>query len=282
MNSDLGPSTPSANLLLGPLLLGTMFSFILQGVLYTQVYHYYITFQNDRKYLKWLVFYICVAESLHTAFSTHIVYEALVLDYGQNRSLQKYPTFIPVVPIVTVLISTPIQFMVAWRIRLIQQSVYLPLFICLLSVISFAGGIATGIRTQLFQLFAEAPHATHMFVLVWMISAAACDLVMSGALSWTLYRRKTGMRNMDLILTKIITLTMQTGIAIAIFAVVCLVTLRVLPDTNSTNYVFSVMLAKLYANFLMASLNARGSYKDSLEVNDRSVTIPVISTYVEV
>ena len=39
--------------------------------------------------------------------------------------------------IMTVLISTPIQIFVAWRIRVISRSIWVALSICILAVISF-------------------------------------------------------------------------------------------------------------------------------------------------
>ncbi|KAF9041517.1 hypothetical protein BJ165DRAFT_1530229 [Panaeolus papilionaceus] len=189
--------------LFGPILIGTLLSMTLQGILFYQVYEYILKFSKSRQ-AKSAVYYICIMEIVHTGYSMGIVFQPLILDNGKPRAFQTYPVLLVAGPALAAAVSTPIQFFTSWRIFCVQQSFYVPLTICVFSLISTGGAFATCVQTQRYRLYSERDKRVEIPVAIWMGFGAVCDLLISVALSCTLYKRKTGRRIMDAILAEII------------------------------------------------------------------------------
>lgn len=155
----------------------------------------------------------------------------------------------------TVVISTPIQMFIAWRIRVISTRWWIPGLVVLLSLVSFGGGTWLAYTVTAVQRFARKPEL-HWPALTWLLASAIADVIITMALVYNLARRKTGFVQTDDTINKIIRMSIQTGFVTAIFAVLDVVCFLVLPNTT-LNFVWDLALSKLYANALMSTLNAR-------------------------
>ncbi|KAF8960465.1 hypothetical protein BDZ97DRAFT_1922198 [Flammula alnicola] len=242
--------------------------------------YYFCCKDNDPALTKYLVLYILVVETLNTGFSMYMVYEPLVLQFGTSLALQDFPLSLATEPALMVAISTPIQIFIAWRIVRFQHSFWIGGLICLLAVLSFAGGVLSSFQIRLYASFATKREET-MSTFLWLISAATADVLIAGSLSWSLYRRRTGLPSTDAVLSRIIIFTVETGLVTSITALCTIITLVALPIENSTDFVFNILLLKIYGNFLMANLNARASWNNGLQhvngsllFDDPSSTLP--------
>ncbi|CAA7268583.1 unnamed protein product [Cyclocybe aegerita] len=173
-------------------------------------------------------------------------------------------------PALMVAVSTPIQFFVAWRIRLLRRSIWIPLVICTLALTSLAGGIFATYQIKHYSSFANRKQ-TNKSALLWLISGACADLLITVTLSWSLYERKTGVKSSDAVISRIIRLTVQTGLITSVAAVANVITLLALPAGNTLNFIFNITLMKFYGNFLLATLNARSSWSNGLNQPQTSV-----------
>ncbi|KAJ3903779.1 hypothetical protein F5879DRAFT_958171 [Lentinula edodes] len=72
--------------------------------------------------------------------------EPLVFRYGTEKAVTRVPIMLSADPIVTVMISTPVQIFMAWHIKVISQSTVLFYGITFFSVCSFIGGLANTIH----------------------------------------------------------------------------------------------------------------------------------------
>lgn len=103
-----------------------------------------------------------------------------------------------------VLISTPIQLFIAWRVRVLTNSLILPCMIGALAIISFGesshtsspsithgrntgGGISVTTIVTLHPPFADFPQF-HLEVITWLVSSAACDVLLTFSLVYSLVR----------------------------------------------------------------------------------------------
>ncbi|KDR82550.1 hypothetical protein GALMADRAFT_830088 [Galerina marginata CBS 339.88] len=210
----------------GPILIGFTFNAILLGVMMTQVYIYYTSFKRDKIWIKIFVAVLFFFNILNTACDAAYIYEALIIHFGDTAYLNVVTWLFDTDPAITGVIVSSVQTFFAWRIYLLTKNWILPLVIVTTAI---SGGV-TAILTPV--EVAKAP----FFV----------DLI----------RSKTGFERSDMLIDKIIRITIQTGLVTAIVATINL--LVYLLNPTGLHLLFNFPLAKLYSNSLMSTLNSRG------------------------
>ncbi|CAA7267266.1 unnamed protein product [Cyclocybe aegerita] len=174
-------------------------------VLFSQAYTYFLRYQSDRPAIKSFVVYILVLETISAVITILIIYQPLVVDFGRESVLTELPVGLVAEPAVVVLIATPTHFFVAKRIQGLQRSIWIPLLICIVSVISFTGGIWASVATGRFGRYSDRyPVDMYAPAMLWMVSAAIADSLIAATLSWSLYTRRTGFRSTDAVIGRII------------------------------------------------------------------------------
>ncbi|KAJ7824784.1 hypothetical protein B0H14DRAFT_2822530 [Mycena olivaceomarginata] len=233
------PAAPDVTLLFGPLLLGVLLNTMLYGA-----FLYYSRYKGDRSWFRYLVLYLVIVETANWVCDVGLIYEPLIVRYGTPEALKTSPIH----GVLTVLISTPIQLFIAWRIQVVNRSYVLPVIIFVLAMISFGGGLATTVVVTLHPDFANFADF-HVEIITWLISSTLCDVVLTASLVYSLWTRKTNVISTDGYINKIIRLTIQTALLDVVFFLT-------LPDF-SFNFMFDFPLSKLYTNALISTLNAR-------------------------
>ncbi|KAJ7731329.1 hypothetical protein DFH07DRAFT_847470 [Mycena maculata] len=249
------PPAPNVELLFGPLLIGTLLNTTLYGVLLVQMLMYFTRYKRDGKWLRFLALYLLIGETVNTVFDIGLIYEPLIVRYATTKALEVSPLLLRPDAAVTVLISTPIQLFVAWRVKIITKSYLFPALISILSIISLGGGLSVTIIVSLHSDYADFG-SFHPYVITWLSSTAACDVILSAALIYSLYTRKTGVRPTDRYVDRIIRLTVQTGSITAVTALLDLLVFLFKPNTT-LQFIWDFPLSKLYSNALLSTLNAR-------------------------
>ncbi|KAJ7617070.1 hypothetical protein FB45DRAFT_1104189 [Roridomyces roridus] len=268
---------PDVTLLFGPLLLGVLLNTLLYGVLLVQSYIYYHRYQRDRPWFRYLVLYLLIMETANWVSDIGLIYEPLILRYGDQHllldsrtaalmrvfvgkpeALITSPVMLRPDAVMTVLISMPIQIFVAWRVRVITNSTILPAIICLLAIVALGGGISVTTMVTLRPNFSQFGEF-HPEVITWLAASAACDVFLTGSLVISLWVRK-GPRNnpisTDSYLNKIIRLTVQTGAITAAASLADMILYIAMPD-STMNFLIDFPLSKLYSNSLVSTLNTR-------------------------
>ncbi|KAF8881770.1 hypothetical protein BD779DRAFT_995857 [Infundibulicybe gibba] len=248
----------------GPMLMGVFINMILYGVLIVQAYTYYQTYKHDAAWIRYLVLYLFIVESLNSAFDIVMMYQPLILQWGRDEAVKFFPTMFATEPAVIVAISTPIQIFFAWRIRALTKSNWVAFIICFFSVVSFAGGVWTTVMIAIIRLFSRKPEL-HWPALVWFLASCVSDVLITASLVISLSKRKTGFVATDDAISKIIRMTVQTGMLTAFFAIGDVVFFMTLPHT-ALNFIWDLSLSKLYTNCLMSTLNARAGLKEMSNV----------------
>ncbi|KIJ50751.1 hypothetical protein M422DRAFT_159510, partial [Sphaerobolus stellatus SS14] len=234
----------------GPILIGVWLNAILYGVSIT----YTLTTSVDTPYIRYLVLYLLVVETLNTGFNLGIVYEPLIQRYGM------FPPFPTSQPIMTVLIASPVQLFVAWRIKVISGSWWIATLIAFFVAASFAGGIVGTIESAIKTEYSQIQEFKGA-VITWLIAAAAADILITGTLVHYLRKRKTGHSYTDGVVNRIIRLTLQTGAVTAFFATADIVLFLAVPHTT-LNFIWDFPLCKIYTNALLSTLNARAGWSN--------------------
>jgi len=250
---------PSVELLFGPMLIGAFLNTILYGVLLVQTFIYWRTYRNDSTWLRYFILYLVVVETLNTGMDIAIIYEPMVKRYATPHATKFVPLMLYAEPLMTGVISTPIQLFVAWRIKVISGSWVMASIICFFATCSFIGSLAGTIAASLFPEY-EQLQDFKPAIITWLTSSAAADVLITVSLVWSLYKRRSNVsKKTNAVVDRIIRLTVQTGLITAISAIVDVVTFTTV--THSTmNFVFDFALGKLYTNSLLSTLNARAGW----------------------
>ncbi|KAF9254594.1 hypothetical protein L218DRAFT_1082259, partial [Marasmius fiardii PR-910] len=145
--SELQASIPPEIVkLTGPIYLGNLFNWGLFGALSIQTYIYYLGFPNDRWIPKTMVGTVYVLELVQTVLATKDGFDYFGAGWGDMNALDEVGLMWFSIPVMTCILSCLVQFFFAWRIWIISRSIYVPIVICIMSLVQVAGGLWTGIN----------------------------------------------------------------------------------------------------------------------------------------
>ncbi|KAJ4481289.1 hypothetical protein J3R30DRAFT_3466576 [Lentinula aciculospora] len=249
--------------LFGPIFIGAFLNGILYGVLAVQTYFYYQNSSRDAWWIKYLVFFVLIAETISFVLDFAVVWEPLIQDYGSPTIFQTTPTTFSADPLVTAAISTAVQLFQGWRIHKLTKSKIVFGSIALIAFASLAAGFTTTILIALHPAWSQLQMFEFGF-LAWLISSALCDIVIAVSLSWFVLHNKTSFTSTNSILNRIMLLTLQTGTLTAVAAIADVFTFT-LSEDKTLEFVWAYSLSKLYSNSLLSMLNARVEWNKVLD-----------------
>ncbi|KAF7349355.1 hypothetical protein MSAN_01725300 [Mycena sanguinolenta] len=233
-----------------PLYVGTLTNFALFGVLAVQVYIYYMAFPNDRLSSKILVALVVIAEILQTLGDTRITIRIFGAGWGNPEILDAISWAWFSVPVLGSFIASMGQMFFAWRIYIIAKNLYVPAVIASLSAFQFAAGVWTGVditRTKKFSNLhvMKTPEA-------WLAATAVDDLIIVAAMVFYLLkaRQKDLKTKTAASLSRIIKITIETGVLCALAAVVVLY-LFIAFGGNNYHLGVCIWLSKVYSNSIL-------------------------------
>ncbi|TFK47574.1 hypothetical protein OE88DRAFT_772195 [Heliocybe sulcata] len=242
----------------GPAIIGLFFNILLYGIMITQVFLYFKSFPKDRTWMKFYVLLLFVADTLNSVLDCIWMYQSIIIHFGDNDFVSKANWAFAADPAMTGIIAMLVQFFFAWRIKILTGSWILVIAVVIAALGGGLGGVGTAIAVTILPHFADF----QMFqpvVVVWLISNAVCDVLITSALTWHLRRHKTGFPATDDIVNRIIRLTVQTGMLTAVVAVLDVGFFVGSP--SGIHLAFNFPLSKLYTNSLMSTLNSRSGWK---------------------
>ncbi|TFY82838.1 hypothetical protein EWM64_g1174 [Hericium alpestre] len=251
-------------LILGPVVTAVTTNVFLYGVCVVQWANYYTTGYTDRKLISFLVAWVILLDTFHTAASVYMLWDYVVTNFNNPAILSAAPWPFPSTPIVTVFASVPIQIFLAWRIRQLSHSLWL---FAIIAVCSFAQG-ALGCAGAIGAL--QTPNInefTHLIPVVdsWLAIAVVTDGMITVLLTRYLWLSRTG--RTDHVIWRIIRSAVETAAFGSFFCVMDLVTFAVQTTLQSTNFhlIFALPMGRLYTNTLMTTLNNRVSLRSQLD-----------------
>jgi len=249
----------------GPMLLGVFLNTILYGVLIVQVIIYYQNYKRDARWIRYLILYLFICETINTICDIGMMYEPLVVRWGTERAVTRLPILFTADPLLTVMISTPVQLFICWRITVLLRifsSKIMPVAfaIAFLSLCSFVGGIGVTAYNGQIPEFTQLTDS-RWAVSLWLISSTVADVSITICLVWSLRKCRTGVERTDNVINRNIRFAIHTGALTSLFTILDFVVFQA--GTNTTaNFAFDFALAKLYTNSLLSTFNARALSKD--------------------
>ncbi|KAF8125656.1 hypothetical protein K438DRAFT_1891785 [Mycena galopus ATCC 62051] len=239
----------------GPMFIGFLFNASLYGAMLVQSYLYFKTFQSDKMWIKAFVAGILLLDTLNTAFDFAYLYDSLIIHFDDDSYLVRATWLFAMDPILTALIACLGQLFYAWRVKVLTANLWFTLLVVGCALAGLAGGIATTIEVLLTPEFSEFAHFKST-VIVWLGAECIADILITFFLVKHLSSLKSGLLGgADILIDRIIRMSLQTGLATVVCAIVDLVLF--LADPVGLHLVFNIPLCKLYTVSLLSSLNAR-------------------------
>nr|GAT55908.1 predicted protein [Mycena chlorophos] len=241
----------------GPTLLGICLNWGFMGVLAVQVYFYHVSFPEDRRSVKLLVYGLATLDVLQTCLITADAFHWFAFGFGNMEQLDQ--TFLNSwdVPFLDAIISLIVQGFYCWRIYMIRKNAVVPLVIVLISLLQCVGGIWTAVRAHqlghLSLIVTEVVPQT-----IWLVGGAVADVAIAVTLSWALlYKREVSLPSTKSVISRVIRTTVETNALTAGIAVVALIIFWGIPSHPTLVVPPTVILGKLYSNCLIAVFNNR-------------------------
>ncbi|KAJ7590142.1 hypothetical protein C8J56DRAFT_1163786 [Mycena floridula] len=164
-------------------------------------------------------------------------------------------------PIMTSIVSMPVQLLMAWRIMIVTQTRVWTWIIVVISLVSFGASIATTVYVELKPAFSQFP-SFRASPVTWLVSSAVADVLITGVLVYSLHEKKSGFNtSLDVYVNHIIRLTIQTGALTALFTLSDALVFVAVKDTT-IYFAWDLSLSKLYLSTILSSLNARDTWRN--------------------
>ncbi|KAG2146097.1 uncharacterized protein EDB93DRAFT_1149660 [Suillus bovinus] len=244
----------TAGISFGPLLVGFAINAILYGALVTSGLVYFSSFKNDGLWIRLLVSTLLLLCTANVILQFVFLNDTLIIHFGDQYALSRANWVFSLLPGISGIVSSLVQFFFAWRIRILTSSVWPIGIMVILASTAFLCGIGTTIAINMVPVFTQF-HRFEVVFVVGLTSSALDNLLITGLLVRSLREHKTGFMDTDHIIKKIIRVTLQTGLLTAIWTLVDLAIYIAL--TDGMHLVFNESLAQFYTISLMSTLITR-------------------------
>ncbi|KAI0716167.1 hypothetical protein C8T65DRAFT_125539 [Cerioporus squamosus] len=278
------PDVPKATLLLvGPVFLGAMTSWLIFGISIVQLYIYSMNFPNDRKGLQVLVYWVFILDIFLTVVAAAMGWHVLCAGWGRQTNLVTPGWTFSAIGAGDGIIATTVQIFYAWRIWVLKKWRILPALIIVIALAQLAStlSIAAGIANlqNISELLPFFPRTT-----IWLGGGALADMLIAATMVYLLTTAKKNshaLKSSDRAINRLIRLSVETGSITAASAIIEL-GFFLGPATKNTNLhlFFALILGKIYSNTMMTSLNSRiGTQQASMSRPPTDVTSGVSITH---
>ncbi|KAJ7226425.1 hypothetical protein C8J57DRAFT_1731019 [Mycena rebaudengoi] len=272
-----------------PILVGSLQSWILFGALFMQIGFYFIAFPSDRRATKILVVCIFIAEILETMFDLRNTVDLFGSGWGNPQALDRVGWAWFSTPVIGSIVAAVGQNFFAYRIYILSSKWWIPGLIAILTAVELVTGIWTGAAMCSAKQFSRLQAGNIRITTVWLATSALCDSIIVASTTYYLTKSRNPdfRRQTNAALTRIIKVTVETGVFCAVFALMDLALL--VGYKNSYHLAVCMPLSKVYSNSIMLILNSRayiqGRAPEEVHVSDfffkseaRGASVLVINT----
>ncbi|KAF5319270.1 hypothetical protein D9619_008293 [Psilocybe cf. subviscida] len=253
----------------GPILIGILFSAGLLGITINQAWTYYNNFPKDKPILKIIVYFVVFMEALRLGFAVHGIYYYLVAHWGNPLALANLVWTSQVLLIMSPLTEIVVRLYFSYRVWIMsQRNRYLTAILVTLSLTHLSTGAAAW-RVS-FENTAVQGHTILLQRLGFATLglAIATDWCISLSLIYFLNRNRSGMSSTNSIINRIVFYTVNMGLITSCMDITILA-LTIWDPAQPHLYSIALLqvVANLYANSLLASLNSRIAWRTKPNAN---------------
>ncbi|KAF4583383.1 hypothetical protein EYR40_010839 [Pleurotus pulmonarius] len=256
--------------------IGSVLSAILYGVTCIQTFHYFRAAGKDPLIIKSLVFVLLLLDTAHQALITELVYHYLVENFANPLELLHNIRTIAVEIIVNAVIAFLVECFLVARVWVLSGKNKIMSVVCGVLTVAHLGelslmvssdeprvtlavvvmNVVFPVKTMAYSNIITGAERLRTFGTAGLGVAVVTDVCISATLCYYLQKGRTGFRRSDDIITKLIALTITTGLLSTLFVIANLVALVAAPEKLYSLF-FNFMLGKLYINALLTSYVSR-------------------------
>ncbi|KAI1781925.1 hypothetical protein LXA43DRAFT_1105094 [Ganoderma leucocontextum] len=193
-------------------------------------------------------------DSIQESFAIHVFYFYLIDNFANPSGLLLEVWSMPAGVLTNAVILLMVKMFLTMRVwRLSGYNAYVTSVCVIVNLARFVMNVSQAWFKDLFEAEAKP---VQRFDVAGLALEVAADVVVPAALVYYLVISRTGIRRSDDILSRLITLTVTTGMLSTCVAIANLVSYIAAPDALYVLF-FDFLIAKFDANALMTSLNSR-------------------------
>ncbi|KAK0219772.1 hypothetical protein EDD85DRAFT_988748 [Armillaria nabsnona] len=255
------PSAPPAfqDKLLGSLVVGSYVNAMLYILEIIQVIYFFNNYRRDRPLIKAGIIISLIMDTVCTISQFACVYLYCVTNWGDESYVfdQYWP--IPTYLLSTGVTTAVVQSFLIYRFWSLTRQWIISGILGLGMLTSAAGLVATAAAQIMYPQYTER-YKGRVYVTVWLIASAACDVCIAVSLTFQLRRMSPTFQESKRVINRLIGSVISTGTASTIVAIVILTVFLQNPMTNvSTGVAFC--LGRLYSLTMLYSLNKRNALR---------------------
>ncbi|VDC05928.1 unnamed protein product [Peniophora sp. CBMAI 1063] len=268
---------PDMTLIVGPIYLGALMGYLVFGITIVQLYIYYVSFSKENWWLVCTVYGVFLADLVQSIAVAATGWHSAVSGWGRQEYLEFPGWPLIIIPGVSSLVAAWVQVFYAWRIHRFGAWKIIPITIIFLALAQTCAAWAIGIQYGIMKTV-ESLHLPTMFgrTIIWLGGGSIADLL----IMCSMVKLLTTARNdahitgkTELLINKLIRLSVETGFACVITAVTEMILFLAMPD-NNVHLFFSFLLSKVYGVTLMVNLNSRRTRLWNRTATDDPITMP--------
>ncbi|GJE95526.1 hypothetical protein PsYK624_117110 [Phanerochaete sordida] len=265
----------SIKTLLSPLLILVCVALIFFGIFTAQVYAYWFTYQNDATSLRIFVLVLWLFELLHTVFCMHMLYTYFIEDIGAplNATIIVWSAAASIYAEVTIAGASQGYFI--YRLWALSGKNWIVAGVpSILLLARVAIGFATAVFLKKYDTWVEfhAQQSSRTTTDSGLVLSAMVDILVTLLLTYYLHKQKTSFRRTQHIMQRMMFYSINTGAITMCCSITALFMFNFLNGSLAFGGMVEI-LSKLYANSVLAMLNARKHLKGKF--NDNTNSIPL-------
>ncbi|KAK0234879.1 hypothetical protein EDD85DRAFT_910907 [Armillaria nabsnona] len=256
--NETGIAPSDLHQITGPLLISCFLSLILYGILCDQVYIYYISFPNDHLATKTVVYVLWLTETVQTVSNIVDTFDTFCYGFGNVSELDDVHLTWFTIPILSGFVGCIAQLFYAWRMyKFSKKARWLSITLSVIAFAQFAAGIYCGLQVRKYGRYSDLQKnsTVKVAVVIWLSGVALCDAAIALCMTYLLSRAHTGLKSTQVLLSRLIRLTIETGTATAALALIDIALFLAYPNNYHTGP--GKCLIKMYSNTVLAVCNSR-------------------------
>ncbi|OBZ78971.1 DNA-directed RNA polymerases I, II, and III subunit RPABC3 [Grifola frondosa] len=263
----------------GAILVGSLVATFLSGIVTMQTLFYFRLYPDDTLRFKAIALVVWSLDILHTIMAIAANWDGLIMKWGDESAFDYIPWMIGATVVITAIVTFIVQCFFAYRVFTVsRRNVFITIPI---AVLAFLRLVAASAST--YEMIRLESYAAFVRLYGWVFTlglslSSALDVLVTASLCYFLKRSRTGLSSMDYIVNALTLYTIENGMLTCITTIITLICWIAMPH-NLVFLAFHLTITKLYANSLLATLNARRSLRITKLSRQTMGSMPVMFTH---
>ncbi|KAG2052736.1 hypothetical protein BDR06DRAFT_957441 [Suillus hirtellus] len=259
----------------GALLIGGFLASALSGIVTVQSFVYFKLYPTDLPWRKAIVAVIWALDSVHTALVCASIWIYLIQNFGDTSKINDIPNTVAMTIALTAILTFIVHCFFAHRIHKLSHCdwrITAPLLI--FAFLRLCSASVTTAEMIHLKTFTEFKREIRWVFTLGLALSSLVDVLIAVFLCHSLRANRKASSSMDYVINSVILYTLENNSLTSAATVVSMICWLVMP----TNLIFMglhFVISKLYANSLLATLNARKQLRQERAQRGLSAELPL-------